>query len=121
MSEYLNRLKQRRDATPPPGNAKNVQSNVSFRKAIDYIEDLEHKIVLAENQERYLLTRLKEADKLNGQQLITNAAQRRKHDERRGSDRENLINIIRNTCEEPDGGLHHSNVVDLINEYYGSN
>ena len=62
MSEYLNRLKQRRDATPPPGNAPNVQSNVTFRKAIDYIEDLEHKIVLAENQERYLLARLKEAD-----------------------------------------------------------
>ena len=41
MSEYLTRLKQLRDATPPPGNAPNVQSNVSFRKAIDYIEKLE--------------------------------------------------------------------------------
>ena len=49
MSEYLDRLKQRRDATPPPGNAPNVQSNVSFRKAIDYIEILEarEKIQLA--------------------------------------------------------------------------
>jgi hypothetical protein len=42
MSEYLDRLKQLRDATPrdsftPP----NVHSNVSFRKAIDYIEKLE--------------------------------------------------------------------------------
>ncbi|MCK5127502.1 MAG: hypothetical protein KAR42_14700 [candidate division Zixibacteria bacterium] len=41
MSEYLELLKRRRDATPPPGNAPNVQSNVSFRKAIDYIERLE--------------------------------------------------------------------------------
>ena len=41
MSEYLDRLKHLRDATPPPGNAKNVQDNVSFRRAIDYIEKLE--------------------------------------------------------------------------------
>ena len=62
MSEYLNRLKHLRDATPPPGNAKNVQDNVSFRRAIDYIEKIEALVVKHENQERYLLARLKEAD-----------------------------------------------------------
>ena len=41
MSEYLDRLKHLRDATPSPGNAPNVQSNVSFRRAIEYIEKLE--------------------------------------------------------------------------------
>lgn len=57
MSEYLTRLKQLRDAKPsdsfvPP----NVHSNVSFRKAIDYIEQLE-------SNEVYLLNRVKHADK----------------------------------------------------------
>ncbi|MCH9712673.1 MAG: hypothetical protein K0U20_08635 [Proteobacteria bacterium] len=66
MSEYLNRLKQLRDQEIDPPN---VHANVSFRKAIDYIERLENRveeleaqIVNLENQERYLLQRLKEAD-----------------------------------------------------------
>ncbi len=42
MSEYLNRLKQLRDAKPSDSfTPPNVHSNVSFRKAIDYIEQLE--------------------------------------------------------------------------------
>jgi len=38
MSDYLTRLKQLRDAAIEPPN---THSNVSFRKAIDYIETLE--------------------------------------------------------------------------------
>ena len=82
MSEYLELLKRRRDATPPPGNAPNVQSNVSFRKAIDYIELLEketaEKTVFINSQniaindlqkqleanEVYLLNRVKQAERI---------------------------------------------------------
>lgn len=45
MSEYLNRLKQLRDAPLTDSfQSPNVHSNVSFRKAIDYIERLENEI-----------------------------------------------------------------------------
>ena len=54
MSEYLELLKRRRDATPPPGNAPNVQSNVSFRKAIDYIERLENQLDVAKDRNKKL-------------------------------------------------------------------
>lgn len=44
MSEYLDRLKHLRDAKTPVGAIANVQTNISFRKAIDYIEVLESQI-----------------------------------------------------------------------------
>ncbi|MCH9712684.1 MAG: hypothetical protein K0U20_08690 [Proteobacteria bacterium] len=50
MSEYLNRLKHLSTCVIAPGNAPNVQSNVSIPKAIDYIEKLEADIVNLENQ-----------------------------------------------------------------------
>jgi len=40
-SEYLDRLKHLRDSKTPVGETAAVQTNVSFRKAIDYIEKLE--------------------------------------------------------------------------------
>lgn len=42
MSDYLDRLKQLRDVKPTLGAHENVHHNVSFRKAIDYIEKLEN-------------------------------------------------------------------------------
>ena len=56
MSEYLNRLKQLRDAPITDSfQSPNVHSNVSFRKAIDYIE---------------LLEQQREADKINLDNII---------------------------------------------------
>ena len=124
MSEYLELLKRRRDATPPPGNAPNVQSNVSFRKAIDYIERLEKQLAVANavaemrgeqirdgfeiyQQTRNDLSRIcKELDVANKQ---------------RDADAASLIDTISQhylDCDDAGIAFGISSVQRLINEYY---
>ena len=50
MSEYLDRLKHLSIAKTPVGETANVQTNVSFRKAIDYIERLEKQVEKLETE-----------------------------------------------------------------------
>lgn len=117
MSEYLDRLKHLRDATPPPGNAKNVQSNVSFRRAIDYIEklekDLEVNNAVNEGRGETILNELEAYQEIRNKLDAVN--------EQREADKINIINILSQfyiTCDDKKRAFGITMVQHLITEYY---